>query len=1042
MRYTAIEQEATLLQRSLFPRLVALCCLAVILAGPSARAQEPVGASPTRIEKDPKLSSLLLALRDAFTQSMNPEDVGPRLSAISAVRSGKLPKSFTDAIRARTMRLSENADVQAYIEMDDLLPESLQVLRDLGVTIEVEADPQSHQVPGRVFSIIPTVQAEIPIQMIRRVEDLPFVRYIRLPDYGFTSDSTGSIDSQGDHILQAGAVRSAMNVNGYGINVGVISTGIGGIFAGNCTTSCGPITNSPTSPSPITLGDLPNAIGVRTNNVLTAVNAVSQASGTPCDGSLTATKSFRANGDLEDAAEGPAGAEGTAMLEIVHDLAPCASLSFTNFDTSLSFEEAVNSLAASNDVVVDDVFFTMSSYDGTSSVSVNTADALNNNANAIRAYITSAGNFALDHYSGTFTPSGVDGFPYTGETGELHLFTGVIPSGPPQPDVTPPPYQTIDTQGFGRQPFDPLINLPPGETITVSLSWNDPVGASSNNYDLFLVPLTCASSSGILPTPPCTISGSQVESSMNPQTGTQDPFQSLSYTNSSATATVTLGIVIQNVNDAAQPVIFDMFITGYGAKENSPNHNFNTVSGSIPAQSDAGGTPVSVISVGAINEIQCSSPDNCTGLVEGFSSQGPTQVTPQVSVPSTKPNIVAVDGVCIDGAGGFGNPVPANVNCSVAAPYSYTPKLFGGTSAAAPHVAAIAALTLQMAPCILFSNGNQSATTTRQILYTALTGYMPAIGTTPAVDYPYPSPLPGYQSSLPNNVEGYGLIDALTTATSLLPVPNTATSVTSSATSNTGASVLLTLPAGLASNPSKCPVVAVQWSGACGTGSANGTQGTTQCPIGVNPVNVSASLNGLSFLPPSEVPPYNVVVTDFVLSPSASSGSSATVSRGAPALFVIQVASSGQGPFINPVALTCSGGLPPGATCLFSPATVTPATLSSSGTATAVSATSTLTIYTSGAIASNRKSSEMNPSKFIALCSPVLVFGFFSFSAKRRTKAYRLLAMGVFSIITCLGISDCGSSHTESQAVTSYTITITGTSNQLVHTTTVTLAIQ
>ncbi len=66
------------------------------------------------------------------------------------------------------------------------------------------------------------------------------------------------------------------------------------------------------------------------------------------------------------------------MLEIVHDLAPGAQLYFANAGdgTSLSFEQAVNFLAANTDVVVDDISFLGSvPYDGTSAVSTNTATA-------------------------------------------------------------------------------------------------------------------------------------------------------------------------------------------------------------------------------------------------------------------------------------------------------------------------------------------------------------------------------------------------------------------------------------------------------------------------------------------------------------------------------------------------------------------------------------------------------------------------------------------------------------------------------------------
>src|SRR5262249_51456707 len=142
-------------------------------------------------------------------------------------------------------------------------------------------------------------------------------------------------------------------------------------------------------------------------------------------------RSFQANGDLEGlppaspacAFQG-AGAEGTALLEIVHDIAPGAKLSFANADTDLAFSQAVNFLAASNDVVLDDIGFYGEPYDGTSAVSRNTAAALNNPANPIRAYFTSVGNNADEHYFGTYVDSGVDGTTVGGiaSSGRLHLF--------------------------------------------------------------------------------------------------------------------------------------------------------------------------------------------------------------------------------------------------------------------------------------------------------------------------------------------------------------------------------------------------------------------------------------------------------------------------------------------------------------------------------------------------------------------------------------------------------------------------------------------
>src|SRR5207247_7286699 len=102
-----------------------------------------------------------------------------------------------------------------------------------------------------------------------------------------------------------------------------------------------------------------------------------------------------------------AGAEGTALLEIIHDLAPKAQLYFANADTDLAFNQAVNYLAQNTDVAMDDLGFFGLPFDGTSDVSMNTAAALNNSANPIRAYFPAVRNDANTHYLGHQPDPGV-----------------------------------------------------------------------------------------------------------------------------------------------------------------------------------------------------------------------------------------------------------------------------------------------------------------------------------------------------------------------------------------------------------------------------------------------------------------------------------------------------------------------------------------------------------------------------------------------------------------------------------------------------------
>jgi hypothetical protein len=784
-------------------------------------------------------------------------------SATTLSAESARPDSVNDAMRSRRLRIDANNEVQVYILMSAVTEATVRQLTDAGVTIEITDAARRR------------VQAHVPVSRLTAVAQLAVVDAIKLPTYG--RRRAGNTLTEGDGILTADTARAQFALDGAGVRVGVVSDGLKGVFATGCTSGCGGVDGGP-----ISTGDLPSSSGTRTS-----AGVLIESSGG------IVGRSFSANRDLEGlpptspaCSFAGAGAEGTALLEIVHDLAPGAKLSFANGDTDLAFNQAVNFLAASNDVVLDDIGFFGEPYDGTSGVSLNTAAALNNSSWPIRAYVTAVGNDADEHYLGAYADSGVDGTTIAGITtpGHLHLFQRTA--------------DTTDVLGLGAQPFN-VISLPQNGEVAIFLTWDDPFGGSGNNYDLYLVQQS---------------TGRVVASSTDVQSGRQDPSEVIDYVNKGAADRFL--IVVQNVGGAAQPKNLNIFsfepeCAAAGPALLAPprheRHNYNTASRSISAQGDAGGSPVSVIATGAICSASAAAAaafpgapdesclDTSHSTAEFFSSRGPTLDG------RLKPDVAAIDGVSISGAGSF---------------------------------PAIAALLLQSAPCLLNRTTSAiAAATARSTVRDLLVGKAAALST-PA-----------------DNTFGAGRVDAFASVQSTLPAWNgKSRTLTFDANSTFGAS--LTGEQLGFTDPNGCGLKTVTWTGSCGTGpGANMT-----CTPGTNAVSVSASNNGVSYSGSVDL---QIAVTDFALSVTPDN---ASVTAGQSSKHIVTVAPQ-VGAYNSQVTLSCtSGNLPPQTTCVFDPPVVTPgangatstltistvSTASSSASAAALVRARTITTLASG----------------------------------------------------------------------------------------------
>jgi MYXO-CTERM domain-containing protein len=362
--------------------------------------------------------------------------------------------------------------------------------------------------------------------------------------------------------------------------------------------------------------------------------------------------SVQALGDLPSVTvlpgqEGPLGTgEGTAMLELVHDMAPSSELYFaTAFTGVAAFATNILSLrSAGCDVIVDDVFYLSESpfQDGPIAQAVNTV--VGDGA----VYLSSAGNAGsllkstAGVFEGDFVDSGASIALLSG-LGVINLFAGSLP-------------------------YDEVIATNGASAYT--LFWSDPLGTSANDYDLFVLDSTLST---------------VVASSTNVQAGAQDPFEQ-------ATPTPAVGqrlVVVKKVG--AQ----DRFL-----HLNGNRHRLAlSTTGQTKGHSAAAGA-FSVAATPAGTAIGTGSPSGpfpgvftASNVLENYSSDGSRRIyydadgslanTSNSSlladggVVRQKPDVAAADGVAT-ATPGF--------------------SLFYGTSASAPHAAGIVAQMLSVAP--------------------------------------------------------------------------------------------------------------------------------------------------------------------------------------------------------------------------------------------------------------------------------------------------------------------------------------------------------
>jgi Ca2+-binding RTX toxin-like protein len=436
------------------------------------------------------------------------------------------------------------------------------------------------------------VSGLLPISAINQAAQLSSLSFIN-PVYRPITN-VGATTSQADVSMRADIARTNFGVNGSGITVGVLSDSYNNLGG---------------AASDVNSRDLPGIGNPNNSNVVQV---------------------------LSDLGSGGSD-EGRAMVQLVHDVAPGASLSFhTAFLGQADFAQGIIDLAnAGADVIVDDVIYFAEPMfqDGIIAQAVDQVVARG------IPYFSSAGNNGRRSYEA--------GFQATGQSfdgGELHDFD---------------PGAAVDT---GQS-----VTIGAGGQLLLSFQWSNPFRSVSGgtgaqtDMDIYLVDnagniLAAAASNNI----------------------GNDPVEILNWVNNSGSAVQANLVITRFAGTAPAKLKYVSFSSRLTLNE------FNTNSSTVYGHAGAAGAAA----VGAAYYRETPAFGVNPPRIESFSSAGPTEILFTTTGAATsqrrnRPNIVAPDGTNTTFFGqdsdsdGFPN--------------------FFGTSAAAPHAAAVAALMLSAA---------------------------------------------------------------------------------------------------------------------------------------------------------------------------------------------------------------------------------------------------------------------------------------------------------------------------------------------------------
>ena len=302
------------------------------------------------------------------------------------------------------------------------------------------------------------VQASVPVAALQRVTGLPGVRFVRLPSYQ-------ELDTiQGEEVAASNALASIQKGwTGKGVKVAIVDAGFGGYQ------------------DRIAEGELPSTVKTRSY----------------CHGS--GPNDFTENTQ-----------HGTAVAEIVHEMAPNAQLYLICYETEVDFVQAEQYAKSVGAQIISHSgsAFNDGRGDGAAVAGTEAAVVADARQSGI-LWVNSSGNSAERHWSGTFVDANGDGLL----------------------DFAP------DNQGNGVV-LDKMV-FP---EVDAFVKW-DEWPAATDDFDLYLVTQT----------------GQVVAKSATVQSGSQPPIEQLRYTYTGSSPAVFF-LIIQAVHAASTPRL-DLFVT-------------------------------------------------------------------------------------------------------------------------------------------------------------------------------------------------------------------------------------------------------------------------------------------------------------------------------------------------------------------------------------------------------------------------------------------------------------------------------------------------